>query len=56
MAPLAVTKRRQKAVDFTNPFLETSMAVLIRKQFGISNIEELLDSIKVFFYEINKIK
>ena len=56
MAPLAMTKRRQKAVDFTNPFLETSMAVLIRKQFGISNIEELLDSIKVSFIKLSKIK
>ena len=43
LGPIAMTRMRGQAVDFSIPWLDAPLSVLIRRDTGITSLEELLD-------------
>ena len=43
LGPIAMTRMRGQAVDFSIPWLDAPLSVLIRRDTGITSLKELLD-------------
>ncbi|KAI0229758.1 hypothetical protein LSAT2_019808, partial [Lamellibrachia satsuma] len=43
LGPIAITPMRRQAVDFSTPWLDVPLSVLIRRDTDITSLEELLD-------------